>query len=140
MVGKNDDGPLSSFQRISSSVSFFHASLLQAVDGVMSLALCPQVVSQAPQQEFFETQTVRNCCFAHQYICLVISLDFSGICMGLNRGLQMWMSNADTCQTRLTCHSIFILCSKLIECVTMVCCFKVRSTTKVFIGAKYNPS
>ena len=29
---------------------FFYASLLQAVDGVMSLTLCPQVVSQAPQR------------------------------------------------------------------------------------------
>ena len=40
---------LSSFQRRSSSASSFYASLLQAIDGVMSLALCPQVVSQAPQ-------------------------------------------------------------------------------------------
>ena len=40
-----DDGPLSSFQGRSS----FHASLLQAIDGVMSLALCPQIVSRAPQ-------------------------------------------------------------------------------------------
>ena len=44
-----DDGPLSSFQGRSSSTSSFHACLLQAIDGVMSLALCPQVVSQAPQ-------------------------------------------------------------------------------------------
>ena len=44
-----DDDPLSSFQGRSSSGSSFHASLLQAIDGVMSLALCPQVVSQAPQ-------------------------------------------------------------------------------------------
>ena len=39
-----DDGPLSSFQRLTSASSF-HASLLQAIDGVMSLAMCPQVVS-----------------------------------------------------------------------------------------------
>ena len=39
-----DDGPLSSFQGRS-----FHASLLKAIDGVMSLALCPQAVSQTPQ-------------------------------------------------------------------------------------------
>ena len=44
-----DDGPLSSFQGRSSSASSFHASLLQAINGVMSLALCPQVVSQASQ-------------------------------------------------------------------------------------------
>ena len=33
-----DDGPLSSFQGRSSSASSFNASLLQAIDGVMSLA------------------------------------------------------------------------------------------------------
>ena len=40
-----DDGPPSSFQRRSSSDSSFHAYLLQAIDGVMSLVLCPLVVS-----------------------------------------------------------------------------------------------
>ena len=40
-----DEIPFSSFQRRSSSASSFHASLLQAIDGVISLALCPQVVS-----------------------------------------------------------------------------------------------
>ena len=45
-----DDGPLSSSQGSrSSSASSFHASLLRAIDGVMSLALCPQVVSRASQ-------------------------------------------------------------------------------------------
>ena len=44
-----DDGPLSSFQERSSSASSFYTSLLQAIDGVMSLALCPLVASQAPQ-------------------------------------------------------------------------------------------
>ena len=44
-----DDVPLSSFQERSSSASSLHASLLQAIDGVMSLVLCPRVVSQAPQ-------------------------------------------------------------------------------------------
>ena len=49
MVRLTDDGPLSSFQGRSSSASSFHASFLQAIDGVMCLALSPQVVSQAPQ-------------------------------------------------------------------------------------------
>ena len=44
-----DDGPLSSFQGRSSSASSFSASLLQAISGVVSLALCLQVVSQASQ-------------------------------------------------------------------------------------------
>ena len=44
-----DDGYLSFIQGRSSSTSFFHASLLQAIAGVMSLAVCSQVVSQVPQ-------------------------------------------------------------------------------------------
>ena len=52
-----DDGPLSSFQRRSSSAFSFHASLLQTIDGLMFLVLCPQVVSQAPQRfRSWETQ------------------------------------------------------------------------------------
>ena len=48
-VHLTDDGPLSSFQGRLSSASSFHASLFQAIEGMMSLALCPQVVSQASQ-------------------------------------------------------------------------------------------
>ena len=44
-----DDGLLSSFQRRSTSASAFHASLLQVIEGVISSALCPHVVSQVPQ-------------------------------------------------------------------------------------------
>ena len=70
-----DDGPLSSFQKLSFSASSFHASLLQAIDGVMSLALCPQVVSQAPQHfRSSETQATCDGCFARQSICLLVSL------------------------------------------------------------------
>ena len=41
-----DDGPLSPFQGRSSTsgASSFHTSVLQAIDGVMSLALCPRSV------------------------------------------------------------------------------------------------
>ena len=39
--------PIRPFQERASSASSFHASLFQAVDGVMSLALCQQVVFQA---------------------------------------------------------------------------------------------
>ena len=70
-----DDGPLSSFQGRSSSASSFHASLLPAIDGVMPLSLCLQVVSQAPQHSRSSvTQTIWDGCMAHQSICLVISL------------------------------------------------------------------
>ena len=48
-VRLTDDGPFSSFQGRSSSASSFNASLIQAINGVMFLALCPQVVSQASQ-------------------------------------------------------------------------------------------
>ena len=43
-------GPLSCIQERSSSTSSFHASLLQAIGGVMSLVLCLQIGSQAPQR------------------------------------------------------------------------------------------
>ena len=70
-----DDGPLSSFQGRSSSASSFHASLLQAIDGMMSLALCPQVVSQA-SQHFRSSEKQATCegCFARQSTCSVVSL------------------------------------------------------------------
>ena len=69
------DGPLSSFPGRSSNASSFHASLLQAIDGVMSLALCPQVVSQAPQH-FTSSEKQATCegCFASQSISSVVSL------------------------------------------------------------------
>ena len=70
-----DDGPLSSFQGRSSSAFSFRAFLLQAVDGVVSLALCPQVVSQASQHfRSCEKQATCEGCFARQSICSVVSL------------------------------------------------------------------
>ena len=48
-VGLIDDGPFSSYQGRSLSASSVYASLLQATDGVMSLAVYPQVVYQAPK-------------------------------------------------------------------------------------------
>ena len=73
-----DDGPLQSFQGRLSSASSFHTSLLQAVDGVMSLASCPQVVSQAPQYLSSEKQATCEGCLARQSICSVISLHVQG--------------------------------------------------------------
>ena len=74
-VRLTDDGPLSSFQRRSSSASSFHTFLLQAIDGVMSLASCPQVVSQTAQH-FRSSRMQAACegCFACQSICSVISV------------------------------------------------------------------
>ena len=64
-----DDGSLSSFQGRSSSASSFHASLFQAIDGVLSLVLYPQVLSQVPQHfRSSETQATYEGCFARQSI------------------------------------------------------------------------
>ena len=54
------------FQERSSSASSFHACLFQAIDGVMSLALCRQVVSQAPQHFGRDSEKRAICegCFA----------------------------------------------------------------------------
>ena len=71
-----DDGSLSSFQGRSSSASSFHASLFQAIDGVLSLVLYPQVLSQVPQHfRSSETQATYDGCFSRQPICLVVSPD-----------------------------------------------------------------
>ena len=77
-VRLTDDGPLSSFQGRSSSASSFHATLLQPIDGVMSLALCPQVVFQA-SQHFRSSEKQAPCegCFARQSIYSVIYLHSS---------------------------------------------------------------
>ena len=82
-----DDGPLLSFHGRSSSASSFHASLFQAIrDGMMSLALCPQVVSQAFQHSrSSEKQATCGSCFACQSICSVISLH-SGMSTGVFEG------------------------------------------------------
>ena len=69
------DGLLSSFQGRSSSALSFNAFLLQAINGVMSLALCPQVVSQA-SQHFRSSEKQATClgCFARQSIWSVVFL------------------------------------------------------------------
>ena len=54
--------------------SSFHASLLQVIDGVMSLAFCLQAASQAPQHfRFLKKRATCEGCFADQCICSVIS-------------------------------------------------------------------
>ena len=57
----------------SSSSSSFHACPLQSIDGVMSLALCPQVVYQAPQHLPTSKPLVMGAC-SRQSICSVISI------------------------------------------------------------------
>ena len=69
-----DDGPLSSFQGRSSCACSFYVSPPGDRWCDMSLALCPQVVSQAPQH-FRSTEKQATCegCFTRQSICSVIS-------------------------------------------------------------------
>ena len=90
--------------------------LLQAIDGVTSLALCPQVVSQCRQHfRSSETQTTCDGCFARQSICSVISLHsaclsvrsfpFTPACLVQSFG--RWMSNIwhmPVWASHSTCH------------------------------------
>ena len=101
-VSLTDDVSLSSFQGISSSASSFHPSLLQAIDGVMSLALCPQVVAEAPQHvRSSETQSI--CVVALPASISVWSFPFTPACSGqcTHINFRTWMSNTDTCQSGL---------------------------------------
>ena len=112
-VHLTDDGPLSSLQGRSSSASSFHASLLQAISGVMSLALCQQVVSQAPQHfRSSEAQATCGGCFARHSICSVISLD--SVCPGqyIQRRFRRWMLTIDTYASRLSIPLIFLFIFK----------------------------
>ena len=73
--------PFSSFQGRLLRTSSLHASLLQVINGVMSLALCLHVVSQAPQHfRSSEEQTTCDGCFARQSICSVSA--FTQACPG----------------------------------------------------------
>ena len=117
-----DDGPLSSVQGRSSSASSFHASLLQASNGVMSLALCPQVVFRA-SQHFRPSEKQATCdgCFARQSVCSVLTLHSSMSRQYTHRSLQRWMLTIGTFQSGLPIP-LFIFSRKLIESVRMIAC------------------
>ena len=105
-----DDGPLSSYLGGSFSASSFNASLLQEINGVVSLTLCQQVVSQVPQH-FRSSEKQANCegCFSSQAICSVASLHagmsllFTPACPGqyTHREFWRWMLTIDTFQSGL---------------------------------------
>ena len=98
-VRLTDDGPLSSFQGRSSSASSFNSSLLQVIDGMMSLALCPQVVSQASQHfRPSERQAICEGCFARQSNCSVVSLH-SGMSGAVPTHRMSFMLAIDTFQS-----------------------------------------
>ena len=103
VLSDDDDGTLFSFQERSSSASSSHASRLQAISGVMSLALYPQVVSQAPQHfRSSEKQAACESCFAHQSVCLVISLHSS-----MSRAVATVGGDGDV--FRMTVPAVFLL-------------------------------
>ena len=109
------------FQGRSSRASSFHASLLQAIDGVKYLVLCPQIVSQAPQHfRSSETQATCDGCFVRQSVCSVISLH-----SGMSRAVypqefsfRRWLSTLDTFKSGRPIP-LFTFCSKLIESARM---------------------
>ena len=109
-----DDGPLSSFQGRSSSASSFHVPLLQPIDGVMFLALCQQVVSQA-SQHFRSSENL------YGLLCLPIYLLGHSLHSGMSRAaypqkvskvgvdrrhIPVWASHS-------TVHFFFFLASSL---------------------------
>ena len=75
-----------SFQRLSGpSASSFHAPRHQAINGVVSLAMCPQVVSQAPQHfGSSETQTTCYSCFS----CTLVYRSFISLEAGMARAVH----------------------------------------------------
>ena len=79
---------------------------------MMSLALCPQVVSQASQHfRSSEKQATYRGCFAR---CLSArSFSFTPACPGqyTHRICRRWMSTIDTCQSGLPIP-LFTFCSK----------------------------
>ena len=96
-------GPLSSYLGGSFSASSFNASLLQAINGVVSLALCPQVVSQV-SQHFRPSENA-----SHLWGLLFIarlsarSFPFTPACPGqyTHRDFWRWMLTIDTFQSGL---------------------------------------
>ena len=90
----SDNGPPSSFQGRLSSASSFNASLLQAISGVMSLALCPQVLSQV-SQHLRSSEKQANCegCFAPASLS-ARSFPFTPACPGnyTHRNFRRWIT------------------------------------------------
>ena len=90
-----EDGPLLSFPGRLSSASPFHASLNEAIDGVTSLAFCPQVVSEAPQH--FRSSEIQANCDALSASLSAWSFPFTPACPGqyTYRSFRGWMLTLD---------------------------------------------
>ena len=101
--------------------SSFHASLLQAIDDVVFLASCPQVVGQASQHFISsDKQAICEGCFARHSIFSVISIH-----SGMPRAVHPQEFSKVDVSHRHIFHFVlpipfFIFCSKLIEFVRMM--------------------
>ena len=118
---------LSSFQGRSSSASSFHTSLLQAVAGVMSLALCPQVVSQAPQH--FTDLPLRSKPLVRAASLSARSFPFTPACPGQYTHSGVFEGHVDQCrplvhstESGLPIHFSLFVASPLTESVRMMAC------------------
>ena len=96
-VRLTDDVPFSSFQERSLTRFPF---LPYAIYGMMSLALCPQVVSQAPPHlRLSETQTAFDACFAASPSAVALTLECP--VQYTKESGRRWTSNVATCQCEL---------------------------------------
>ena len=98
-----DDDSLSSFQGRSSNASSFHASLLQVIDGVMSLALCPQLVCLKFLSTLDLPRSKPLVRVALPASLSARSFPFTPACPGqyTHRSFRRWMSTIDTFQSGL---------------------------------------
>jgi len=135
------DGSLSSFQGRSSSASSFQAPRLQAISGVVSLAMCPQVVSQAPQH-FGSSETQTTCCSC--FSCLLVYRSFISLEAGMARAvhpkefLKVDVKHWRICQSGIPIPFPPLFGSKLIESVWMMACVVWLSKERLhcFAGLK----
>ena len=118
-----DDGLLRSFQGRSSSASSFNASLLQVIDGVMSLALCLLVVSWASKNisDLLRSKLLER--VALPAFLSAQSFPLMPACpeQYSHRSFQRWMSTIDSFQSGLP-TPLFTFCSMLVESVRMLTC------------------
>ena len=109
-------------RKIADRFLFLRLRLLQAIDSVMSLALCPQVLPQATQH--FRSSETKAACDGWMPASLSApSFPLTPACPGqyTHRILRRWMSNIDTCQSGLPIP-LFTFCSRLIESVRIMAC------------------
>ena len=117
-----DDGPLSSFEGRSSSASSFYASLLQAIDGEMSLAVCPQIVFQVPQHSALCIELVLEVCVYRNVICAIFKHSwFTGWHIGFACFLVLIFLNASVGCSQVKCYIGMCLSLTVFGLFAVVC-------------------